>query len=174
MNSPFKGLNLSQLIFGLGNSQNLSFVTNEQKRIVEILPNDIELILDAIINPQIDSSRENDISPPDLDKKNRINGIKINQYKIIQNDYTQFGKIDQVLRNNSNRDIREKYFAAARILHLQYVTDFEGKMPEFIVQALAAHSRRNHLESGVIAKMHLLLNYMYCSCDIGVKPDENQ
>lgn len=173
MNLPFKGINLSQFLLGLGNSQNVSFVTNEQKRIVEILPGDIEYILNSLLGSRIESDHKNDFAPPELNQKNKLNGISDNQYKILQDDYVQFGKIDEILRNNSNRDIRDKYFAAARILQLQYVTTFEGKMPEFLVQVIAMHSRQRQQDATMLVKMHLLLNYMYCNCDLGIKPNEN-
>lgn len=167
-------MNFKQFLVGFGNHQNIEVIQSRQ--IVSFLPSDLEEILDALIDGAKVPRKSASFVPPNLTIKNPLNGINSSQFKLIEQDYIQFGVIDEILREDANRDVQGKYMQAARLLNAQYLTGFEGNIPEFIIQAIGAHRRDapKNATSAHLVKTHILLNYMYCNCDIGIQPNDNQ
>lgn len=157
-----------QKIFGINNTQKIYI--NPECNSIDIIPQDIELLLDYVNDNGPDVIQKHPIVIPDLNRKNELNGVDENQFEIILEDTPLFDDIETSIREDKSKTLKKKYFSAAKILNLQYMSRFQKEFPNFVIQVAKAFYEKNRLENEQTLKLVTLLHYMYHECDIGIKP----
>ena len=109
-------------------------------------------------------------------KKNPINGLSKEFYEqvIEAESMLHFGKIERFLKNPRNSEFRELYHDAADELKQKIIAErvhFEDFDRVFTFLYDKVQSQRMALR-GKRRLVSILLHYMYCNCDIGVKSEE--
>lgn len=156
-----KNINISELIksnFASG----INLCTEDIKNIIDVFCK-----YKKEINIELDS-RTNYNEYPGITDKNKINNLSEEYYKhFISPNLSSFQLLDDFLKNPRNDEYLEKYYDVA--------TDIKGKL-------LVYKSKYNNFEEAinliydiVTEKesiknkriVYLLLQYMYCQCDIG-------
>ncbi|OHD19171.1 MAG: hypothetical protein A2086_14745 [Spirochaetes bacterium GWD1_27_9] len=160
--------NIIQRIFGINNTQNI-FIESKSVSI-DIIPQDIEFILDYINENAPEIFKKNPIIVPDLDKKNKLNGINRNQFDMILEDVPLFYDIETSIREDNSNSLKKKYYNAARILNLQYMNKYQKNFPEFVIQVAKTFYNDNTFNKDKTIKLVTLMHYMYHECDLGIKP----
>jgi hypothetical protein len=155
-----------QRILGSNNVQNI-FINSESAPI-DIIPQDIEYILDYVNENDPTIFKKNPIIIPDLNKKNKLNGIDKNQFNIILEDLPLFDDIEISIREDKSKSLNKKYYNAAKILNLQYMNKYQKNFTEFVIQVAKAFQKENPCDKTI--KLVILMHYMYHECDIGIKP----
>lgn len=161
-------MNINQTIEGNNNSPEINIF--KAPLTVDLLPNEINELLDFLSDEEnyVDENFGFDI--PDLKLKNEKNGIDENYYNFMKADFSYFQDIADILRNDSDNTIKRKYSRATRLLQQQYLSLFQEKMKEFITCIITKYSKDTECSSDVSLKLAKLLHYMYSNCDIGIKP----
>ncbi len=151
---------------------NASYTENifYEKDSVDILPSDLDELLDYLSDEDNYIDESFGFTIPDLTKKNFKNGIDENYYDFMKGDFSYFQDIVEILKNDSDNLIKRKYRIASRLLQLQYFSSFQERMKEFITSVISKHSKETKCSSEVSLKLCKLLHYMYSNCDIGIKP----
>ena len=160
--------NIIQRIFGINNTQNIFLEADKSP--IDIIPQDIELILDFINENGTEILGKIPITIPDLTKKNKLNGIDKNQFDIILDDVPFFDDIETSLREDESGTLKRKYYCAAKILNIQYMNKFQKDFPNFIVKVAKAFSELNSFDNSKTIKLVVIMHYMYHECDLGIKP----
>ncbi|MGH1370326.1 MAG: ABC-three component system protein [Maritimibacter sp.] len=109
-------------------------------------------------------------------KKNPINGLSKEFYEQVveAESMLHFGKIERFLKNPRNAEFRELYHDAADELKQKLIVerdqfaDFD-RIFTFLYDKV--QSQREALK-GKRRLVSILLHYMYCNCDIGVKSED--
>jgi hypothetical protein len=158
---------INQQIKGDNNNQNI-FINPSPA--IDFIPQDIEYLLDYIVETNFEKFEKNPIIIPDLEKKNKLNGINENQFKIILEDVPLFDDIETCIREDINNSLKKKYYSAARILNIQYMNSYQKEFPAFMVQIVKAFNDNTTFDNDKIYKLTVLMHYMYHECDLGIKP----
>ena len=161
-------MNIIQRILGSHNTQIINLPS--ENAVIDIVPQDIEEILDFINEGEGEKLGILEMIQPDLDEKNKLNGIDEEQRKLIDEDVPSFQEIEDCLRNNRNGNLRKKYTSAARILNVQYMSKFQKNFPEFVVQVAKKYYDNGNTDCENISRLVSLMHYMYSECDIGIRP----
>ncbi|WP_299603365.1 ABC-three component system protein [uncultured Tateyamaria sp.] len=109
-------------------------------------------------------------------KKNPINGLSKEFYEqvIEAESMLHFGRIERFLKNPRNDEFRELYHDAADELKQKLIVE-RDQFPDFdrVFTFLydKVQSQRDALK-GKRRLVSILLHYMYCNCDIGVKSED--
>lgn len=157
-----------QKILGFNNTQNV-FINSEGLSI-DLIPQDIEYILDYVNENGPGIFEKKAITIPDLDKKNILNGIDENQFKLILEDVPLFDDIETSIREDKSSSLKKKYFNAARILNLQYINRYQKHFPEFVIKVAKSFYDSKTFDNDKTIKLITLMHYMYHECDLGIKP----
>ena len=157
-----------QRIFGINNTQNVFIGTDITS--IDIIPQDIESILDYINDYGSEILEKNPIIIPDLDRKNALNGIDQNQFNVVLEDIPLFDDIDTSIREDKSNSLKNKYFKAAKILNLQYMNRFQKDFPNFVIQVAKAFHDNSSFNNEKTLKLVTLMHYMYHECDLGIRP----
>ena len=159
---------IQKILIGFNNRQIINVLNSGCS--VDILPKDLDSILNYFT--EADGRNTEDLAPiiPDLNSKNQINGVGPDQFKLISDDIVAFQDIEEALRHNRNGALRQKYKNAIKLLNIQYTAKFQGRFPEFVVQAATAHREKSNCDDIMTIKFIGLMHYMYSVCDIGIRP----
>jgi hypothetical protein len=161
-------MQLKQSVLGWLNKQSITII--QQKPCIDIFPTDIDEMLDYVITHDGTAIDSLGFVEPDLTKKNPLNGVDTDKYRTIRGDFIHFSAIDEALKADVSRNMKEKYQIAARILNEQYLSEFKGDFPGFAVQVVSKYSQINGNAGEKAVKLFVMINYMYSECDIGVIP----
>lgn len=161
-------MNINQNTKGNNNSSTIN-VFNPQVT-VDLLPNEINDLLDYLSDEDNYIDESFGFTIPDLEKKNIKNGIDENYFDFMKDDFSYFQDINDTLQNDSDNSIKRKYRKACYLLQQQYLASFQEKMKEFISLVISKHSKETDCDSSESIKLGKLLHYMYSNCDIGIKP----
>lgn len=153
-----------QKALGLFNRQSMTII--EQRKVIEFVPREIEDILDTITNSQRPTYDQDELTPPDLEEKNKLNSVDVEYNELIEGDFIHFDGIDSIIKQD--KSLQDKYEVSRRILQHQFLSDFNGDFPAFTNAWMTklGVSKSSH-ES---IKAVILLHYMYSECEIGIKP----
>lgn len=157
-----------QKILGINNTQIINVLSGESS--LDILPNELEEILDYIINEQGFKSIETNFSDPNIKKKNKLNGVNEDQFLLIRENVPYFEDIENTIIKDNSGNLKKKYMASAELLNTQYLNKFHKRMPEFIIQVIKKYHASGNNQTGKTLQFLKLIHYMYHSCDIGIKP----
>lgn len=158
---------IEQKIRGNNNTQNIFF---NNLSTIDIIPQDVEFILDCIEENISNPIGKKPIIIPDLDKKNILNGVDKYQFEIILDDLPLFGDIEASIREDNSNTLKTKYYNAARILNVQYMYNYQKEFSKFVVKVAKAYSDKKNFDNDKIIKLMVLMHYMYNECDLGIKP----
>lgn len=161
-------MNFNQNIRGNNNTSEINIFNAPLT--FDLLPNEIKELLDYLADEDNYIDESFGFTIPDLNEKNKKNGIDENYYDFMKEDFSYFQDIIEILQNDSDNVIKRKYRIASRLLQLQYVASFQERMKEFITSVISKHSKETKCSSEVSLKLCKLLHYMYSNCDIGIKP----
>lgn len=160
--------NVDQSVNGIGNTVNANFY--EYPKTVDILPNELESFLDYFNSEMNEKDDIISINKFELDKKNELNGIDKENFSFIKEDFSSFQDIDDALRRNKDGTIKKKYKNATRILNMSYKAKFQKQFPIFVLEVAKKYREDKKSSDEQFIKITKLLHYMYCQCDIGIKP----
>ena len=158
-----------QGVGGLFNRADYHF--HQAKATVDILPQDLDTLLDYLSESSTDGDSSFPISFFDLEQKNEKNGVDKDYFEnVLKEDFNCFNDIDDALKNDKDDLLKSKYAIAKKILNATYFSSFKGDMKQFIQQVVAKHQQDTQCSDEMTIKLIQLLHYMYASCDIGLKP----
>lgn len=161
-------MNFNQNIRGNNNTSEINIFNTPLT--FDLLPNEIKELLDYLSDKDNYIDESFGFTIPDLNEKNKKNGIDENYYDFMKEDFSYFQDIIEILQNDSDNVIKRKYRIASRLLQQQYLASFQEKMKEFITSVITKHSKETGCSSETSVKLGKLLHYMYSNCDIGIKP----
>lgn len=161
-------MDIIQKAYGIGNKQNIFLEVD--KFSIDIIPDDIEVLLDYINEHSYDALDKMQIFVSDLNKKNILNGIDLNQFQSILEDIPLFDDIEMSIKEDRSGLLKRKYFKASKLLNLQYMEKFQGNIPQFIVKVTKTFNDDTQFNNQNIIKLLVLLHYMYHECDLGIRP----
>lgn len=153
-----------QKALGMFNRQSMTII--EQRKVIEFVPKEIEDILDTITNSKSPTYDQDELTPPNLEEKNKLNSVTVEYNDLIEVDFIHFDGIDCIIKQD--KSLQNKYEISKRILQQQFLSDFSGDFPAFTnawMTKLGISKSSNESIKAVI-----LLHYMYSECEIGIKP----
>lgn len=162
--------NISQNLSGNNNSQTINNISIGKELTIDLLPDDLNSLLEYLSNNNQKIDDKLPFSKPDLTQKNSLNGIDNSYFTMVEDDYKYFQDIEDILRNDNSKELINKYKIAIRLLNLEYLAKYVGNMKSFICAVVAKHNESTNCSSELSEKLMRLLHYMYTQCDIGVKP----
>jgi len=151
---------------------------NDLLRPLEFDESDLKEIIIAV--HEVISKKDNlnnivDFSKIDLEEKNKLNNLSKDYFEeSIKPDFDNFGKIDNFLSSPINTQIKDLYDDAvselrAKIALRRYdYIEFGDLLEEFYNYVI--NNNKEELKSKK-RLVRMLLNYMYCQCDIGKKEE---
>jgi len=158
---------LQRILLGFNNQQTINFL--KSARCVDILPSDLDTILDYFNQFADENSEELAPRVPDLDAKNRLNGIDAQQFDQMRDDIVAFQDIEEAIRHDKAGTMRKKYKNAIKLLNLEYMAKFQKEFPEFVIQAAKTHRTKTNCDDVMTIQFIGILHYMYSVCDIGIR-----
>lgn len=166
--------NKPNLASSLPNARDVQPFTFQPDDIVEVITA-LHAYSDGPIDEAFDSAQSFDTISI-KSKKNPINGLSKEFYEqvIEAESMLHFGKIERFLKNPRNAELRELYHDSADelkqklIIERDQFADFD-RVFTFLYDKV--QSQREALK-GKRRLVSILLHYMYCNCDIGVKSED--
>jgi hypothetical protein len=153
---------------------------NELLRPLEFDESDLKEIIIAIhevIKKNDNFPIEVDFTKIDLEKKNELNKLSKSYFDdVIKRDFDYFNQIETFLSSPINVSLREMYEDTiselnAKITLRRYeFVEFENMLDEFYNYVISNNADQL---KGKKRLVRILLNYMYCNCDIGKKEENN-
>lgn len=158
----------------LPNARDVQPFTFQPDDIVEVI-SALHAYSDGHIDEAFDSAQSFDTISI-KSKKNPINGLSKEFYEqvIEAESMLHFGKIERFLKNPRNAEFRELYHDSADELKQKLIVErdqFADFDRVFTFLYDKVQSQREALK-GKRRLVSILLHYMYCNCDIGVKSED--
>lgn len=165
----------TQKILGSNNTQTSIGTVNlwgqaMQPGPVDVLPSKISNILENIASIDFFDSPETRLMPPDIERKNSANTIDTAEANEIYKTYYFWDQISSAIQQDASGTIAKNYQKAAFVLQQRYIGHYKHKFSEFKVDIVDAYHAKANGDIDETIALYNLLNYMYLSCQIGIKP----
>lgn len=174
MNDKNLSTNSNQGINVVENSGNISQYTGNNIFLSQtgpyLMPDELEEFLTFLSDESFSDESPLPFTKPDLQEKNKLNGINDNYYKDIEDDFIYFQEIENIFRKNSSKELEQKYKNALRILRLDYNANYNNDIKKFFYDIVAKYKTKKNCNTQTSLKLLRLLHFMYSQCDIGNKP----
>lgn len=162
-------MRVSQKISGIGNQQTTQ-IFNRPMDMVDICADKIGAVLKKISDIDFSQAVQPELTPPQIDLKNKKNNIDAAISSDIEVTYALWDEITRTIGLDSTGGVAQDYARSAFILNQIYMARFRNDFPSFKVHAVTIYSQHANATADEAFLLIHLIHYMYLSCQVGVRP----